>query len=145
MVVDASTLFRRGRNQNTLEDEHRSRIEELYGAFVDEVGFARVADLEEIKANDFDLNISRYVAPADDEELPTLSEATAQLKPVAKGKVTAPGQVCKTMKVKGKQSPEQRAAFKACIQAAVAAKKKPPVVVEPVPTEPAPTEPAPTV
>ncbi len=69
----------------------------------------------------------------------------ASAKPVAKGKVTAPGQVCKTMKVKGKQSPEQRAAFKACIQAAVAAKKKPPVVVEPVPTEPAPTEPAPTV
>ncbi len=57
-------------------------------------------------------------------------------KPVAKGKVTAPGQVCKVGKVKGKQSAAERAAFKACIQAAVAAKKQSPVVVEPPPVEP---------
>lgn len=80
LVVDASTLFKRGRNQNTLEDEHRERIEELYAAFADEDGAAHVADRDEIAGNDFDLNISRYVAPVDDEELPTVAEATAQLK-----------------------------------------------------------------
>ena len=80
LVVDASTLFKRGRNQNTLEDEHRARIEELYRAFADEDGMAHVADLDEIANNDFDLNISRYVAPVDEEELPTLAEATAHLK-----------------------------------------------------------------
>jgi type I restriction enzyme M protein len=80
LVVDASALFKRGRNQNTLEDEHRQRIEHLYSAFTDEEGFAHVADLDEIAGNDFDLNISRYVAPVDDDEPPTLAEATAQLK-----------------------------------------------------------------
>jgi len=80
LVVDASSLFRRGRNQNTLEDEHRERIEQLYAAFSDEEGVAHVADLDEVAGNDFDLNISRYVAPVDDEHLPALPEATAQLK-----------------------------------------------------------------
>jgi type I restriction enzyme M protein len=79
LLVDASTLFKHGRNQNTLEDEHRERIESLYRAFATEEGFARVADLDEIAANGFDLNIPRYVAPVEAEELPTLAEATARL------------------------------------------------------------------
>jgi hypothetical protein len=36
------------------------------------------------------------------------------------GKAGAPGQVCEGLKVKGKKTDEQRAAFKACIQDAVA-------------------------
>ena len=80
LVVDASTLFTRGRNQNALEGEQRERIEQLYSAFADEEGMAYVADLDEIAANDFDLNISRYVAPVDNEDLPRIAEATAQLK-----------------------------------------------------------------
>jgi type I restriction enzyme M protein len=80
LVVDASTLFKRGRNQNTLEGEHRERIEQLYAAFADQPGFAHVADLEELAGNDYDLNISRYVTAIDDKQLPTLAEATAQLK-----------------------------------------------------------------
>jgi hypothetical protein len=36
------------------------------------------------------------------------------------GKAGAPGQVCKHLKVKGKKSGKQRAAFKRCIQDAVA-------------------------
>jgi len=39
------------------------------------------------------------------------------------GKAGAPGQVCKHLKVKGKKTDEQRAAFKACIQDAVAERK----------------------
>lgn len=80
LVIDASTLFKRGRNQNTLEVEHRERIEQLYTAFADEEGLARVVDLEEIASNDFDLNISRYVERVDDEQVPTLAEATEQLR-----------------------------------------------------------------
>jgi type I restriction enzyme M protein len=79
LLVDASSLFQRGRNQNTLEDEHRVRIEQLCAAFEDEKGFACVADLREIAGNDYDLNISRYVAPADEEQLPTLAQATTAL------------------------------------------------------------------
>jgi len=69
LIVDASSLFKRGRNQNTLEDKHRKRIKAAYATFADEKHFAHVASLAEIEANDFDLNISRYVEPVD-EDLP---------------------------------------------------------------------------
>jgi Spy/CpxP family protein refolding chaperone len=39
------------------------------------------------------------------------------------GEAGAPGQVCEGLKVKGKKTDEQRAAFKACIQDAVAERK----------------------
>lgn len=43
--------------------------------------------------------------------------------PAASGKAGAPGQVCKSLKVKGKKTVEQRAAFKKCIHDAVAKRK----------------------
>lgn len=80
LVVDVSSLFKRGRNQNTLEDEHRERIEQVYADFADEDGVAHVADFDEIARNDFNLDISRYVTPVEDEQLPSVAEAIAQLK-----------------------------------------------------------------
>lgn len=80
LMVDAARLFKRGRNQNTLEDEHREQIEGLYTAFAGEEGLAHVADVEEIAHNDFDLNLARYIAPVSEGQLPTLAEATANLK-----------------------------------------------------------------
>jgi len=41
----------------------------------------------------------------------------------AKGKAGAPGQVCKSLKVRGEKTPEQRAAYKACIKDAAAERK----------------------
>jgi type I restriction enzyme M protein len=80
LFVDASSLFRRGRNQNTLEDEHRERIEQVYTAFADRAGLAYVADVAEIADNDFDLNISRYVEASDENtSVPTVADATAAL------------------------------------------------------------------
>jgi len=100
LVVDASTLFKRGRNQNTLEAEHRERIEQLCSAFVDEDGMAHVAGLDEIAGNDFDLNISRYVVP-DDEELLSLAEAAAQLTDALDGAKAAEGRLLELLRVEG--------------------------------------------
>jgi type I restriction enzyme M protein len=80
LIVDASTLFKRGRNQNTLEDGHRQSIERLYRDFAGESTFAHLASLEEIAGNDFDLNIGLYVEPAEEDPPPTLAEATEDLK-----------------------------------------------------------------
>jgi type I restriction enzyme M protein len=40
LLIDGEALYRRGRNQNTLEPEHRGRIEALYSAYADVVGLA---------------------------------------------------------------------------------------------------------
>ncbi len=101
LVVDAAGLFKRGRNQNTLEDEHRERIESLYEAFGDEEGLAHVADLDEIAGNDFDLNISRYIAPADEEKVPTLAEATAELKSALDGAHAAEDRLLELLREEG--------------------------------------------
>ncbi|HWM53821.1 MAG TPA: class I SAM-dependent DNA methyltransferase [Solirubrobacterales bacterium] len=101
LVVDASTLFKRGRKQNTLEDEHRERIEALYAGFADEEGFAYVADLDEIASNEFDLNIGRYVAPAGEEEPPTLAETTEKLKAALKEADAAEEHLLELLKAEG--------------------------------------------
>jgi type I restriction enzyme M protein len=101
LVIDASALFKRGRNQNSLQDDHRERIEQLYAAFADEDGFAHVAGLDEVAGNDFDLNISRYVAPVDDEELPTLAEATAHLKSALDQAYAAEGRLLELLHAEG--------------------------------------------
>ena len=59
--VDASREFVSGKNQNTLSEAHLARIMETYTARTEEEKYAHVADLKEIKENDFNLNIPRYV------------------------------------------------------------------------------------
>ena len=80
LMIDAACLFKRGRNQNTLEPEHSAQIFEWYHAYADVPGAARVVTLEEIANNDWNLNIPRYVEPLVEEETVTVSEAIAHLK-----------------------------------------------------------------
>ncbi len=74
LFIDASTLFKRGRNQNTLEPEHISQILELYHNYQSVAGLAEVATLKEIERNDWNLNIPRYVAPLAEENSLTVGE-----------------------------------------------------------------------
>ncbi len=80
LLVDAADLFRRGRNQNTLEPEHVTELLHLYREFADAEGRARVVTLDEVRAQDGNLNLASYIAPIDNEEIPTVAEATAALK-----------------------------------------------------------------
>lgn len=66
--VDASREFVSGKNQNTLSEAHLVRIMETYTARAEEEKYAHVADLKEIKENDFNLNIPRYVDTFEEEE-----------------------------------------------------------------------------
>ncbi len=52
------------KNQNRLSDANVQRLADTYHAFEDHERFARVVDLDEIRANDHNLNISRYVNTA---------------------------------------------------------------------------------
>jgi type I restriction enzyme M protein len=79
LVVNANQLYRRGRNQNTLEPEDATTILKTFQDFADVVGLAHLADLAEIEGNGFNLNIPLYVAPKQDENQPTLDDAVAAL------------------------------------------------------------------
>jgi type I restriction enzyme M protein len=75
LIADASRLYRRGRAQNTLEPDHAATIFGWYRDFADVVDVARVVGLDEIEAEDWTLNISRYVLPPLEENIPPLPEA----------------------------------------------------------------------
>ena len=79
LFINGAELYKRGRNQNTLEPHHAQTLLDAYRAFDDEAGLAHVADMTEVEANGFNLNIPLYVAPVDDGEQLTLAEALDQL------------------------------------------------------------------
>ena len=80
LFVDASRLFKRGRNQNTLEPQHTEEILKLYRGYKTVEGTARLATLDEIVGNDWNLNIPRYVEPVAQAETMTVDEAVSNLK-----------------------------------------------------------------
>jgi len=80
LIIDASSLFRKGRAQNFLDPEHGEQIVKWFQAFEDVEDRAKVVTLDEIKDEDWALNISRYVLPPIGEDIPPLPEAVAAFK-----------------------------------------------------------------
>jgi len=80
LVVDASNLFRKGRAQNFLDPEHGRQIVDWVRAFEDVANRVKVTGLDEIGQRAWTLNISRYVTPPLDEEIPPLPQAVAAFK-----------------------------------------------------------------
>ena len=79
LILDASREFKTGRAQNELLPEHVERIYGWYRDYKDVEGVARVVTLDEIAANDQNLNISRYVEPKNEQEVLTVEEAMKRL------------------------------------------------------------------
>jgi len=61
LFIDASELFQKGRNQNFFLPEHAKAVIDLYEKSTDISEQSRVVELDEIKENGYNLNISRYV------------------------------------------------------------------------------------
>ena len=80
LIIDASSLFRKGRAQNLLDPEHGEQIVKWFQVFEDVDGHAKVVTLDEIKNRGWTLNISRHVLPPIGEDLPPLPEAVVALK-----------------------------------------------------------------
>ena len=61
LFIDASKEFIKGKNQNKLSIENIDKVVEIYKNREDVEKYAHVASFDEIKENDFNLNIPRYV------------------------------------------------------------------------------------
>ncbi|MGV6937770.1 N-6 DNA methylase [Paenibacillus sp. CMM36] len=70
--------FEKGKNQNKLTDKNINKIIETYRNRVDVDKYAHVA-LEEIKENEFNLNIPRYVDTFEEEQVINLAEVSKLL------------------------------------------------------------------
>lgn len=82
LFIDAAQPghFRAGKAQNFLDPEHRAAIVAAFRDFADVEGFAHVATRDEITANGFNLNISRYVDTTEHDERVGVADALAQLR-----------------------------------------------------------------
>ena len=78
--ADQEDYFRQGKAKNHLDDEHIKKIAETYHKFEKVDRFAHIADLEEIKDNNYILNISRYVDKTEPMEIISVEEALTQLR-----------------------------------------------------------------
>ena len=67
LFIDASNEFKSGKNQNQLTEDNIAKIIETYKARESVDKYAYLASFDEIKENDFNLNIPRYVDTFEEE------------------------------------------------------------------------------
>lgn len=80
LFIDGSDQIRVGRAQNFLEKEHVERIFNWYSSFKDVENSVKVASIEMIKENDYNLNIPLYVEKVIEDNLPSVEVALSELK-----------------------------------------------------------------
>ena len=90
LFINASEHYEKGKRQNRLRDgkggetNDIQKIVETYQHRNEEPRYSRRVSMEEIEKNDYNLNISRYVSTATDEEKIDLQAVNAALKEIEK-------------------------------------------------------------
>lgn len=82
IFIDTSHNFKEGKNQNLLEDEHVKKVVDAYDKGEDVDKFMRIVDMKEIKENDCNLNIVRYIDTSEEEDLADLVATIASIKEI---------------------------------------------------------------
>jgi type I restriction enzyme M protein len=84
LFINASERFDKGKRQNYLSDDHIEKIIVTYQHRKDEERYSKRVELSEIEANDWNLNISRYVGTAEPEVEIDLSATHKELVEIEK-------------------------------------------------------------
>ncbi|HPY74260.1 MAG TPA: type I restriction-modification system subunit M [Planctomycetota bacterium] len=98
LFIDASCDFISGKNQNTLAEEHIEKIMATYIARKKIEKYAYVATFNEIKENDFNLNIPRYVDTFEEEEEIDIDAVQKEIKKLEKELATVRTKMTKKLK-----------------------------------------------
>lgn len=84
LFIDASREFEKGKNQNKLSPLNIKKIINTYTNREDVEKYSHVVTLNEIKINDYNLNIPRYVDTFEEEEVISLSQIAKEFAEVNK-------------------------------------------------------------
>ncbi|WP_270234841.1 N-6 DNA methylase [Staphylococcus warneri] len=84
VFIDASQSFEKGKNQNHLTDDDVNKIVDTYSNRETIDKYSYVASLDDIKDNDYNLNIPRYVDTFEEEEPIDLAQVQQDLKNIDK-------------------------------------------------------------
>ncbi|MEH6957252.1 type I restriction-modification system subunit M [Neobacillus drentensis] len=80
LFIAGEDEFQEAKNQNTLRDQDIEKIVSAFATFEDIEKYARVVAFDEIKENDFNLNITRYIDKSEEEEQVDLNAVLEDLK-----------------------------------------------------------------
>ena len=78
--IDASGLFKKETNNNTLLDSHIEQIMAVFDSKENVEHFAKSVPLEQVAANDYNLSVSSYVEAKDNREVVDIAQLNAELK-----------------------------------------------------------------
>ena len=84
MFIDASKGFEKVKTQNKLREEDINRILTTYSARQDVEKYAHLAKFDEIKENDFNLNVPRYVDTFEEEPPVDVQKVVADMASITK-------------------------------------------------------------
>ena len=79
LLIEASNGFIKDGNKNKLREEDIQAIVAAYETFEDKEKYARLATLEEIQKNDYNLNITRYVDTSEEEDEIDIEEVIGRI------------------------------------------------------------------
>ena len=86
LFIDASNDFIKGKNQNKLSKENIEKVIETYKNRAEVEKYAYLASFDEIKENDYNLNIPRYVDTFEEEEPVDMASVGKEIKEVRESK-----------------------------------------------------------
>lgn len=95
--IDASKEFEKGRNQNKLTKENIDKIVDTYKKRKDIEKYAHLASFEEIKENDFNLNIPRYVDTFEEKEPVDMAALGSSIRDIRKEKAEVKASLYETI------------------------------------------------
>ena len=78
--IDASGLFKKETNTNTLLDKHLELIMQAFDSKADNDHFAKSVPFEKVVANEYNLSVSSYVEAKDNREVVDIAQLNAELK-----------------------------------------------------------------
>lgn len=82
LFIDASAHFEKNKNQNRLRPLDIDKIVTTYRERIEEEKYSHLATLEEVRENDFNLNIPRYVDTFEEEDPVNLKSVAEELKEI---------------------------------------------------------------
>lgn len=82
LIINSSEYFEKGKRQNKLLPEHIDKIIDTYQYRKEDKKYSRRVSMEEIEKNGYNLNISRYVNTAPEEEIVDMEKVRQELEKI---------------------------------------------------------------
>ena len=101
LFIEASREYEKGKNQNKLTEDNIKKIIDTYTNYKEIEKYSHVATIDEIKENDYNLNIKRYVDVYEEEPEVDIKEVKANIEKINKELIQLEEELKNTLKELG--------------------------------------------